>query len=427
MIPLPLDEFATLMVPLGPFGAAPRMSVAVSGGPDSLALAVLAAEWTGQVGGAVTALILDHGLRREAAREAETASRQLAWLGIPARILRLHGLAGGAGMPARARQLRHARLEAAAAEIGAGWLLLGHQCADQAETLLARALSHSGPAGLAGMAARRESSRVAILRPLLGIPPGRLIATLVARGIGWARDPSNADPAFLRARLRCLRADRAGEGVGTAALGQAALAGGRARAVAEAEQCGILGRRVSLYETGHALLTRGPIAPGALAALLRTIAGGGFALSEARLAAFASCPRPATLGGARLLPAGRLGPGLLVVREAQAMSAPVPAIPGLCWDGRFRLSAAARPPRGAKLGALGTASARLRERSRLPAAVLATLPALWVGDELVAVPHLGYPSIQSCAHLPVWFCPNEPAGGAPFGVIDRVGDAEPSV
>lgn len=427
MRPLLPDEFATLMAALGPFGAAPRLAVAVSGGPDSLALAVLAAEWASGVGGTVTALILDHGLRREAASEAEVACSRLGQLGIPARIFRLHGLAAGPAVPARARRARNARLEAAAAEIGAAWLLLGHQRADQAETLLERALSHSGPAGLAGMAARREAARVVILRPLLGVPPGRLIATLAARGLGWARDPSNSDPTFLRARLRNLRADRAGEGAATRALGNAAAAYGRARALSESKRPGILGERVSLYATGHALLTPGAIDRGALASLLRTIAGAEFAPSEARLASLSACPRPATLAGVRLLPAGRLGPGWLLVREARAMSAPVPAIPGLHWDGRFRLSTSARPPVGARLGALGAGAARLRGCSPLPAAVLATLPALWVGEELVAVPHLGYPSAEACAGVLVRFCPNEPAGAAPFGVMVQVGDAEPTV
>ncbi|MGH7119729.1 MAG: tRNA lysidine(34) synthetase TilS [Acetobacteraceae bacterium] len=427
MSPLSPEEFAKLITVLGPFGPAPHLAVAVSGGPDSLALAVLAAEWAASVCGTVSALILDHGLRSEGSLEAEKAARELGQLRIRARIFHLHGITTGAGVPARARRARHARLEAAAAEIGAAWLLLGHQRADQAETVLERALSHSGPAGLAGMAARRESARVAILRPLLDIPPGRLIATLAARGIGFAQDPSNSDPAFLRARLRSLRADGAGEGVATSALGIAAAAAGRARAAAEAKHCSILAERASLYDAGYALLTPGPIAPAVLASLLRIIAGVPFAPSEARIVALAACPHAATVAGARLLPAGRLGPGWLLVREACAMAQPIPAIPGVRWDRRFRLAASARPPLAARLGALGARSAAdLRRRSTLPAVVLATLPALRVGEELVAVPHLGYPCREVCARLPIRFSPNQPAAGAPFGVMDRAGDAEPT-
>ncbi|MGH7069778.1 MAG: tRNA lysidine(34) synthetase TilS [Acetobacteraceae bacterium] len=411
------------MAPLGPFGHSPQLAVAVSGGPDSLALAVLAERWTELAGGSLTALVLDHGLRPEAAAEAELTASRLHGLGIRARTIRLYGLAGGSGVPARAREMRHAILEAAAAELGTCWLLFGHHLADQAETVLERVLSGSGPAGLAGMAGRRETARVALLRPLLGIPPQRLCATLSARQLRFVIDPSNADVAFHRGRLRGLRVDRAGEGAATAALGEAAAACGLARAAAEKERCQSLADRAALYPEGYARLSPGPIAPAALAALLRTLSGSAFAPSEARVSALARGPRPATLAGVRLLPAGRLGPGWLLVRERRAMAPPVAAIPGLRWDGRFRLSASARPPAGSVLGALGAAAQRLRTVSPLPAAVLCTLPALWLGGELVAVPHLGYPDPGACACVPVIFSPNEPAGPAPFVVVRQDGDA----
>ena len=426
MIPLSGSEFAVCMAGLGPFGDAPELAAAVSGGPDSLALAVLAREWTASAGGTLTALILDHGLRPEAAAEAAATAGRLARLGVRTRILRLRGLASGSGTPARARRARLAMLEAAAAEIGIGWLLLGHQLDDQAETLLMRVLAGSGPAGLAGMAARRETTRVAILRPLLGVAPRRLEAALAARGLGWIVDPSNADPTFRRARLRTWRADAAGEGAATAALAEAALAAAGARRAAEADSARILAERVSLYPAGFARLSPGPIAPAALRALLRTLAGTEFAPSEPRVVQLAACLRPATLAGVRLVPAGRLGSGWLLVREARAMAPAVPAIPGARWDGRFRLAASARPPAGARLGALAAAAARFRPHSRLPAVVLVTLPALRVGEEVVAVPHLGYPGAAECARMPIIFSPNEPAAGAGFAVPARRGDAEPA-
>lgn len=417
-------EFARLMAPLGPFGQSPQLAVAVSGGPDSLALAVLAQRWVHPIGGSMTALVIDHGLRPEAAAEAELTARRLHGVGILARVIRLHGLAGGSGVPARAREARHAILEAAAAELGTCWLLLGHHLADQAETVLERVLSGSGPAGLAGMAARRETARIVLLRPLLGIPPERLSATLRAPQLRSVIDPSNADVAFHRARLRGLRADRAGEGAATTAFGEAARASGSARAAVEKDRCQTLADRAALYPEGYARLSPGPIAPAALAALLRALSGSGFAPSEARVSALARGPSPATLAGVRMLPAGRLGPGWLLVRERRAMAPPVAAIPGLRWDARFRLCASARPPAGAVLGALGAAAQRLRTASPLPAAVLCTLPALWLGGELVAVPHLGYPDPGACASVPVVFSPNEPAGAAPFVVVRQDGDAE---
>jgi tRNA(Ile)-lysidine synthase len=423
MNPLTPGEFAGLMAGLGPLGDAPRLAIAVSGGPDSLALAVLATAWARTAGGEAVALILDHGLRPEAAAEAEATGACLAGLGIRPRVLRLRGLRPGSGLPARARAARFAMLEAASAELGAVALLLGHHAADQAETLLLRVLDGSGAAGLSGMAVRRETARVVLLRPLLGVPPGRLRATLAAAGLRWILDPSNADPTFARSRLRRWRADADGEGVATAALAEAARSAGRLRATAERERAAILARRVSVHPEGYARLAPGPIEPDALRVLLKALSGAGFAPAEARVAALAICPRAATLGGVRILPAGRLGPGWLLVREARAMAPSVAAIPGTRWDGRFRLAASARPPAGARLGALGAAAARFGPHSTLPAAVLVTLPALRSGEEVVAVPHLGYPDAVSCALVPVLFSPNEPVGGAPFAIVGRAGDA----
>jgi tRNA(Ile)-lysidine synthase len=131
-------------------------------------------------------------------------------------------------------------------------------------------------------------------------------------------------------------------------------------------------------------------------------------------AALAAAPRPATLAGALLSPAGRLGPGWLVSREAAAMAPPIPAHPGALWDNRFRLAPDADPPAGATLGSLGADSARLRRLSRLPARVLATLPALRCNESLFAVPHIGYPSVDNCARAPILLAPPAAAAGPRF-------------
>ncbi|MCW3477940.1 tRNA lysidine(34) synthetase TilS, partial [Limobrevibacterium gyesilva] len=181
------------MAPLGPFEPAPHLAVAVSGGADSMALALLARDWTRARGGRITALVVDHGLRAASAGEAACTRDRLAMLGIPARLFTLQGLGHGPALAARARAARYAVLEAACAKASILHLLLAHHAADQAETVAMRLLDRSGPAGLAGMAALVEAGRVRRLRPLLPVPPGRLRATLHAAGIAWVEDPSNAD------------------------------------------------------------------------------------------------------------------------------------------------------------------------------------------------------------------------------------------
>ncbi len=405
------------MVPLEPFETGPNLAVAVSGGADSMALALLAHDWARDRGGRVTALVVDHGLRPDSAAESAAALARLGGLGLAAQGLTLHGLARGPALAARARVARHAALAEAAMRLGVLHLLFGHHAGDQAETVAMRALSGSGAAGLAGMAALLEIAGLRLLRPLLAVPPGRLRATLRAAGVAWIEDPSNDDPQALRARLRRARFDAAGDGLLTCAAGAAAIARGRARAATERAVAGELALRVRLHPEGYAVLAPGAISPAALASLLRGLSGAPHAPAPGPVAALAACLRPATLGGVRVQPAGRFGAGWLLTREVAALAPPVLARPGVVWDRRFRLSAWADPPDGAEIGPLGAAGPKLRAlpaARMLPAAVLATLPAVRRGGELLAVPHLGYPDEVFCHRVRLGFAPAVPIAGAPF-------------
>jgi len=404
------SNFNALMAPLGPWPADRRVAVAVSGGADSLCLAFLATSW-----GAPRALIVDHGLRACSATEAADTAARLATFGVPCRILTLRDLAPGPGLAARARAARYAALTQAAAAEGLTDLLVAHHQRDQAETILMRREAHSGPVGLAGMAAIVETPELRIVRPLLAVPPGCLRATLRAAGLDWVEDPSNRNPAASRVRLRAALDDAEGDGPETAALNEAAAAHAAARRAAEAETADILATHASIRPEGFAVLRPGPLTPHALAALIRMVSGRAYPPGGPALATLAAAPAPAILGGVRLLSAGRLGPGFLLVREPAAMAPPIAARPGAVWDRRFRLDRGATPPDGASLGALGAAAARLRRHSNLPAAVLVTLPAIRLHGTLVAVPHIGYPDAQTCARMAVFFSPPTPAAGAPFG------------
>jgi tRNA(Ile)-lysidine synthase len=404
--------FAAAMAHLEPFEPAPLLAVAVSGGADSLALAVLADAWARARHGATIALVVDHGLRAAAAQEARATERLLTERGITVRTLRLAGLAPGPALAERARVARYATLTAACEAAGALHLLVGHHQADQAETVALRVLRGSFSAGLAGMAALVELPTTRLLRPLLGVAPGALRALLRAKGIDWVEDPSNHDTHATRVRLRMLAADR--DGAGPARIAQAAAHAGAARQTTETHAADALGRTASVRPEGFAVITNRAMPPTALAALIQAIGGAPYPPAPNAVAALAARPAAATLGGVRLLPAGRLGPGLLLVREAAAMAPPVAAHPGAVWDGRYRLARDASPPAGATLGALGDDAARLRDHSPLPAAVLHALPALRSGPELLAVPHLRYPDAAVCASMRVLFAPRHPAAGAPF-------------
>lgn len=402
------------MARLGPFEPQPLLAVAVSGGADSLALTMLADAWARAHGGMVIGLIVDHALRAESAAEARLTAQRLAARGIAARVLSLTGLARGPGLADRARQARYRSLVAACAELGALHLLLGHHAGDQAETVAQRVLRGSASAGLAGMAALVERPTVRLLRPLLATPPEALRDLLRALGTDWVEDPSNRDRLALRSRLRAGLARPDGAAAGIAAIGKAASVAARARAAEDESVAVTLAASVALRPEGFAVLPAVRLPVTALRSLIQMVSGAAYPPSPDAVAVLAASPASATLAGVRLLPAGRLGPGLVLMREEAAMVPPVSAVPGVVWDGRFRLTADATVAQGATLGALGADAARFRTRDGLPSAMLRTLPALRVDGMLVAVPHLLYPTAAACAQVRVTFAPPRPACGAPF-------------
>jgi tRNA(Ile)-lysidine synthase len=401
------------MAPLGPFGPAPRIAAGVSGGPHSLALALLAADWARARGGDLLALVADHGLRAESGAEAAHVAGLLAARGIAARVLRL-GLAPGAAMQDRARAARLAALAGAAGADGRPWLLLGHHRGDQAETLLFRALRGSGPDGLAAMAPVRDAGAVLVLRPLLGVAPAALEAVVAAAGIAPVRDPSNRDPRFTRIRLRAAIGDPDGTGPGVAALAEAASAFAARRGRLAAAVAVRMALAAEIRPEGFAwidpgALGRDDVAAAALRRLVRLVGGAGFAPGRGRAAALLAAGE-GTLGGAWLRPAA--GRRLLLARDPGALAPPVEARPGAIWDGRFRLAGPGRA--GWWIGALGGDAAALRGGTALPAAVLRALPAIRdTQGALAAVPALLYPGAEACLRFGMIFAGRE-ISGRPF-------------
>jgi tRNA(Ile)-lysidine synthase len=343
------EQFSIALDRLGPFEPRLRLAIAVSGGADSMALALLTSGWASRRRGELLALTVDHGLRARSSAEADLTLRRLTELGIPGRKLVVGGLARGPALARRARDARYRLLLDACAELGIAHLLLGHHRGDQVETVMMRALSSSTARGLAGMPALTETRFARLLRPLLDIAPEQLRALLTARGVAWVEDPSNRDRGALRTRLREARGDPGGTGEGTRAVADAAREAGARRARLDHAVADVLARRATIRPEGYAVLSPGPIEPEALAALLRCVAGTDYTPPIDRVAALARDLRPATLGGVRITRTGRAGIGWLLIRERRAMAGPVAARRGVTWDGRFRLIGT--PPDGSAAGA----------------------------------------------------------------------------
>ena len=407
--------FTAAMDGLGPFEPRPVLAVAVSGGADSLALAILARDWAHQHEGSVLALVVDHGLRPTSADEARITLERLAGLGLPARLLPLTELKHGAALAERARIMRYQILTDACRAAEVLHLLLGHHAADQVETLAMRVLRGSQTQGLAGMAALHETAGLRLLRPLLAVDPALLRGLLATNGIDWVEDPSNRDLRAMRARLRHRLVPRGPEVNG---LPQAMAAVGRLRSREEVQAAAELAGRATIRPEGFALLSDGRISPAALGSLVRTISGMPYPASQGQITGLAARPGPATVAGVRILPAGRFGSGWLVVREEAAVMPPVGALSGITWDHRFRLLARRALPAGAMIGKLGPDAPRFRSGSDLPSAVLRTLPALRVGKVLAAVPHLGYVSDDNNERITALFSPRKPIAGPCFIPVD---------
>lgn len=215
--------------------AAPALVLAVSGGPDSIALMWLAARWRRGLarGPRLIAVTVDHGLRAEAAREARDVKRLARTLDLPHRTLHWTGAKPGTGLPAAARTARYRLLAGAAKSSGATHILTAHTRDDQAETLLMRLLRGSGIAGLAAMARQSERDGVLLARPFLDISKSQLVATLKKAKVGFADDPTNRDTSFTRPRLRAIMPVLAAEGGDTRNLARLASRLARANQAVE--------------------------------------------------------------------------------------------------------------------------------------------------------------------------------------------------
>jgi tRNA(Ile)-lysidine synthase len=434
------------MARLGPFETKPELAVAVSGGADSMALALLAHRWTRARGGRVTALTVDHGLRREAAAEARQVARWLEAAGI--RHVTLRWRPGSAKRSATGTRL--ANLQAAARDarydLLCGWcrdhavlhLLLAHHREDQAETLLLRLARGSGIEGLAAMAPLSERPSVRLLRPLLRLSKAELAAYLEARGQAWIEDPSNQDCANARVRMRKLLPRLAQEGLSTVRLSDTAARLAQARAALDGAVNRLLAQAVAIFPEGYLRLDSRLLAAAerelglrALARAITCIGGESYGPRLERLERLYGMlcgdqpplGRGRTLGGCRILPARRVDGDpaghVLVVREPAAVA---PAIrwtgEAMLWDGRFLVGSGARTSGGQSDVTVGPLTeAGLREVSNahapgrrnpqgLPRDVLLTLPAFRRAGELLAVPHLGYrqgpPNISKSHHLAEW-------------------------
>lgn len=208
-------RFAADLAPL--WNGQGKLGVAVSGGPDSLALLLLA---HAALPGRVEAATVDHGLRTESADEAAMVAGICAGLEVPHQTQTVEVPAGN--VQSQARSARYAALAGWMAERGIEALATAHHADDQAETLLLRLNRGSGVAGLSGVRARGlvPGTRLPLVRPLLGWRRSELVQIVDDAGLDPVMDPSNENDRFDRVRMR--KALAGAEWLDVSALAQSA-------------------------------------------------------------------------------------------------------------------------------------------------------------------------------------------------------------
>ncbi len=176
----------------------PEALVGLSGGPDSLALALAAGFEGARAGRRIGAIVVDHGLQPGSDRVAAAAAAEAEAAGLSPVLVEQVVVRGEGGPEAAARTARHRAFRAALAATGATRILLAHTLDDQAETVLLGLARGSGPDALAGM----RLDAPPYVRPLLGVRRATTVRMCADAGrLAWT-DPQNADRRYTRVRLR---------------------------------------------------------------------------------------------------------------------------------------------------------------------------------------------------------------------------------
>lgn len=219
IFPLSGDEFHDLMMPLE-IGQPKNIAVAVSGGGDSMALALLLHQWCLNNHVKLHAVTVDHGLRKASKQEAEDVSKWLEKFSIHHEILSWIGEKPTSNIQDKAREARYALISKWCKSKEIDHVFVAHHKDDQAETFLMRLIRGSGVDGLSAMEKVSrlpmegfEKDAIKIYRPLLSIGKERLLKTLEEMGQTWVTDPSNENETFTRIKIRNLLKDTQIEGL----------------------------------------------------------------------------------------------------------------------------------------------------------------------------------------------------------------------
>tara|TARA_R110002049_G_scaffold23781_5_gene84614 strand:+ start:63449 stop:64732 length:1284 start_codon:yes stop_codon:yes gene_type:complete len=378
------------------------LGVAVSGGGDSIALLHLLHKFCAPNDCQLRAVTVNHGLRPEAAKEAEFVADQCARLNIPHDTLHWRGWDGQGNLQNAARKARYALIADWARTRDLKTVALGHTADDQAETVLMRLARQSGVDGLSGMARRSPRNGITLLRPLLGAMRADLRTFLADQGIDWCDDPSNEDPTYDRIRAR--QALDVLAPLGIDALGLAEVAANMAQARTALDWQSFLAAREIVKIDGGAVVIddRGlRILPDEIQRrlfihALNWVSGSSYPPRRRAVADMILALRrgeAATLDGCH---ARRVNGRIWVFRELNAVRDLKGGLDSL-WDGRWRVVHRDEPDAMGRrdvtvrvLGSEGLKQCPDWRSTGRPHTMLLSSPAIWQGDVVLAAPLAGH-------------------------------------
>ncbi len=423
------NEFQDLMSGLGRDQSLDTsISVAVSGGADSMALALLLKDWTQKRRIQLTALIVNHGLRGESFTEALGVATQLRRYGIRSHILTWRKTAVmHTGIQEKARDARYNLMLSWCKKHGVKQLYLGHHQDDQVETFLQALGRGAGVNGLAAMRPLSVRDDCTLVRPLLSVAKARLIATLKSLDVAWVEDPSNQDAKYTRSRLRKAMPILAELGLRPIQISQSIEKLAAARFLMDRLADAFFAEHAHIYPEGYMAVGREEflnlekeIALQCLRTAVQKMGGGTPAPRRNSLEKIYQMLRnkqeskgrkfQVSLGGCVLFTQGST---IVIAREVRNLERI--EINGSClvWDQRFeinllenikieKLSIAA-------LGAEGWSELKRRKQVpadwNLPYLVTISLPAIYTLDGLLVAPHIPPKSGTRFKELSVRFLP----------------------
>lgn len=373
-----------------------HLGVAVSGGSDSSALLHLLHIWTQSVGVTLSAVTVDHGLRKAAAAEAKAVGEICAGLGVDHTVLNWTGWDGKGNLQDQARQARYRLMTEWAQQRGISTIALGHTLDDQAETFLLRLARGSGVDGLSGMQTSHKAGGINWVRPALSVERQPLRDFLTRQQIGWIDDPSNEDTRFDRVKARKILKTLAPLGIDAARLASTAAALQPARDALECQTQAAAQSISEVQAAGVVLNLAGftalhpEIQSRLLSHALRWVSSSRYpprrtALQDLQAAVLSQ--KSSTLRGCRILVNKS---EIRIMREHQAVK-DVTCSTDAIWDTHWQFSGVHQSDLQLRaLGEQGIAHCPDWRDAGLTRASLLASPAVWQNQRLIAAPLAGF-------------------------------------